>query len=319
MSDNQKYILSIGVAHEMAQTASEEQDYQLMRDIWDAIDADPSIIGDRNDYHNLAVVYSRDDDYLTAYKVTVRGLQQFPFNTDLLADAIYYGSNCQKYEECRKHMTVLLQRPRASWTWRAFSFLIDYLKDCWDWEKNVDTIEGLLDNALSISREYQKYIPNQERGYVAEYEVLINMSKLAIEKGDEKKAQKLKKESLELLKNVIYSGKIAAVQCALRYIDIMFESQKFQDVIDIANQALRFGQATPTVRLGYFMYLSAQAREMLLYEEENWQSKTDTINYIYAEYFAATSSNVDKMYRNNIKNRVSILVARSSVPAPQGL
>ena len=90
-------------------------------------------------------------------------------------------------------------------------------------------------------------------------------------------------------------------------------------MIDIANQALRFGQATPTARLGYFMYLSAQSREMLLYENDNWQTRSEDIQTIYSEYLAAISSDISRTYRENIRNRVSILAARSSIPAPQNL
>lgn len=317
MSDNQSYILSIGIAHNEAQKASDNHDYQQMKYIWESIEADPCIIGDNDDYHNLSVVYSQVDDYLTAYKVVQRGLQQFPYNTDLLADAIYYGSNCQKYKECKEHMAVLLKRPRASWTWRAFSFLIDYLTQCWDWEEDIASIESMLSNALVIARQYQNYLPNQERSYVAEYEVLNMMSKFSVERGDNVKAQEQKDDALKILRETVYGGRIAAIQCALRYIDFMFENQQFQEVIKIANQAMNFGQATPSARLGYFMYLSAQSREMLLYEDKDWRNHSDEILNIYSEYLAAFSSDISRTYKDNIKNRVTILSARSSVPAPQ--
>ncbi|MBQ7681255.1 MAG: hypothetical protein IJT31_03460 [Oscillibacter sp.] len=94
-------ILSIGNAHQMAQEASDNGDYARIRAIWQKVQEAPEMVGDENDYHNYAVVMSRLDDYLAAYEIVKRGLQQFPYNTDLLADAINYGSKCNKYHEAR--------------------------------------------------------------------------------------------------------------------------------------------------------------------------------------------------------------------------
>lgn len=310
-------IISIGVAHKLAQRASNSEDYEGLRDIWEAVDADPSIIGDADDYHNFSVTMSREDDYYTAYQIVARGLEQFPYNTDLLADAIYYGSNCKKYAECNEYVKILLNRPRASWTWRAFTFLIDYFKNCWDWESNIETIEEGLNIALDIAKEYQMYMPSEERSYVAEYELHCSLAKVAMDKHNEEAAQGHMDSALELLKNTIDNGKYAAVQCCLRYADAMFERQAHEEVISICSKALQFGEETASARLGYFMYLSAQSREILLYRNGNLHNE-EQVRQVYAEYLAALADTADSYQRNIIK-RVKILAARSGFAAPSEL
>ena len=310
-------VISIGVAHQLAQQASDEKEYERVREIWEEVEADPTIIGDADDYHNFAVVLSRDDDYLTAYQIVVRGLMQFPYNTDLLADAIYYGSNCKKYKECDEHVKVLLGRPRSSWTWRSFTFLIDYFKNSWDWEHDPKTVEDGLKIALGVAKEYQKYCPSEERSYLAEYDVRQRLAGAAMDKNDEEEVNKQREAALELLKNTINSGKYSAVQCSLRYADAMFERQEFNEVINICNKALQFGEQTASARLGYFMYLSALSREILLYQKGDLHN-IEEIYQIYNEYLAALTDTGDS-YRRNISKRVRILSARSGTAIPDEL
>lgn len=317
MANGTTKIISIGVAHKLAQQASDATDYERMRKIWEEVNADASIVGDASDYHNFAVVISREDDYATAYQIVERGLQQFPFNTDLLADAIYYGSNCKKYSECAEHVKTLLKRPKASWTWRAFSFLIDYFKNLWDWTEKISDIKDGLEIALEVSKAYQKYMPSEERSYVAEYELHRNLAKIAMEAGDEQGAQKHLDDGLKLLKDTIDSGEYAAVQCCLRYADNMFEKQAHAEVISVCNRALQYSEETASARLGYFMYLSAQSREVLFYKKGNLHDEEQVIQ-IYREYFAALSDTGDS-YRRNIIKRMRILAARSGIPVPQEL
>lgn len=318
MSAEKTRILSVGMAHKLAQNAGRRGNYGEMQEICDAVVNDPDIIGDANDYHNLAVVMSREaDDYLAAYQVAEKGLVQFPYNTDLLADAIYYGSNAKKYDNCKVHATTLNGLPRSTWTWRAFSFLIDYYKNRSDWENDTERIVKGLKAALAIAEEYQRYLPSEERSYLAEYEIRQRLAKVAIDNGDAVEKETQRERALSLLKDTINNGEYSAVQCSLAYADAMFERQEYQEVIDICNKALQFGEATASVRLGYLMYLSAQSREILLYKSEDVQNE-EKVRQIYAEYVAALVDAGDS-YRSTIERRIRILAAKSGVPAPEAL
>lgn len=315
MDINEMKILSIGVAQKMAQRASARNDYSKMKEIWLCVANDPSVIGDANDYHNYSVVMSREDDYLAAYEIVARGLKQFPYNTDLLADAIYYGSNCQKYSECEEHVNVLLSRPYSSWTWRAFSFLIDYFKNRWDWVTDVKSVEDGLEIALEVAKSYQKYLPSEERSYVAEYEVHQSLAKIAIDNDDIDGAVRHREDALALLENTINNGEYSAVQCAMRYADALFEQRKYEKVIEICKKALEFGEETASAKLGHFMYLSAQSNEILLYQNNSWRDESK-VNEVYSEYIAALAD-TNESYERNIQTRVKILAARSGVKAPE--
>lgn len=317
MDNHKETILSIGVAHTLAQRAAFAEDYASMREIWETVKNDPSLVGDTNDYHNYSVVVSKVDDYLTAYEIVKRGLGQFPYNTDLLADAIYYGSNCNKFSECEEHLRTLLTRPRASWTWRAFSFIIDYLKDRWDWEDEKGKIVAGLSTALKVSKDYQRFLPSEERGYLAEYELHQSLAKVALEDNDIDTSKKHRDLALQILKDTIDDGEYAAVQCSLKYVDALFSQQQFEEVISVCDKALQFGQPSASARLGYFMYLSAQSREILLYKKGEPYDE-DEVKLIYKEYIAALAD-TGTSYKQNIDRRVKILSARSGVKIPDTL
>ncbi|MBQ7681256.1 MAG: hypothetical protein IJT31_03465 [Oscillibacter sp.] len=134
---------------------------------------------------------------------------------------------------------------------------------------------------------------------------------------NDEESKKKQAEALEVLKDTINNGKYAAVQCSLRYADEMFRQQEYEEVIRTCDRALQYGQATATARLGYFMYLSAQSREVLLYKKENWRESADEVETIYREYLAAFAD-AGTDYIVNIRRRVQILAARSGVkPIPE--
>ena len=312
MSELKIKILSIGTAHTLSQIASDMGDYEKLQEIWEEVKSNPNIMGDVDDYHNYAVVMSREDDYVTAFQIVERGLNQFPYNTDLLADAIYYGSNCQQYDKSQDYALQLLNRPYSAWTWRAFKFLIDFYKNQWDWEENIDKIKKGLSLALETAEKYQQYIPSDERSQLSEYDVLIILAKVALDENDMGEYQRITERAQKLLKDTIEKGEYATVQCCLRYADLLFQQQKYSDVISVCNKALQFGQETSTARLGYFMYLSAQSREVLLYQSGNFDNENE-IKKIYSEYTAAFAD-TNESYQRNIKKRVRILSARTGVP-----
>ena len=318
MNDKEVVILSIGSAHDLSQAAGEARDYARIRRIWQLVKDDPELVGDADDYHNYSVVISRLDDYLTAYQIVERGLQQYPYNTDLLADAIYYGSNCKKYTEAKNYLGVLVKRPNSSWTWRAFQFTIDFLTGSRDWEEEPSEVENSLKFALTLAEKYRKYYPSDERSYLSEYEIRMDLAKAAMDENQDEKSRQYEMEALEGLRRTIDKGEYAAVQCCLRYADEMFRKQKFDEVIKVCERALQFGQANATARLGYFMYLSAQSREARLYQQNEWWKDTQEVETIYREYLASLADTGSDFTRN-IKRRVEILSARSGVPVLDSL
>lgn len=313
MSEQSVMVTSIGVAYRLCENANPMQ----IKQIWSEVQRNPVIYGEADEYHNYAVAVSRVDDNYTAFQICEMGLVQYPYNTDLIADSIYYGSMCNQYDTCEARVKTLLERPMSTWTWRAFSFLISYLRDRSNWIEDTELIASGITIALDIAQKYQQYYPNEERSYMAEYETRLLLSKIAKDEANFQLAAEHEEAALNLLKNTINNGKYSAVSCSLKYADVMFEQQAYDEVIQTCKRALEFGEDVSSVRLGYFMYLSAQAKEIQLYQTDDL-SNTEKIQEIYGEYTAALAE-ISSNYRKNIAVRAKILEARSGVTAPQAI
>ena len=147
-------VLSIGHAHTMAEMASQEQDYKKLQQIANAVLNGVNMYGKAAEYHNLGAEFARQDDYFNAYSIVKRGLdRQYSNDIDLLADAIHYGSCCGENDECKRLKARLMARPRGAWNWRAFTFLIDYLKEQAE-QAPAEKIMQILDEALKLCKEY---------------------------------------------------------------------------------------------------------------------------------------------------------------------
>ena len=81
--------------------------------------------GDADDYHNISVCYARQGDYTSACEILEKSIPIFPYNSDLLADYIKYGSKAGELEKCAQYYKKLREIPVNAWTWRGFDFSID--------------------------------------------------------------------------------------------------------------------------------------------------------------------------------------------------
>lgn len=314
-------VPSIGVAHEMTQLAIQKDDYVTLRKIYQYISSDNTIWGNADDYHNLATEYAKIDDYLPAYKIVEHGLQQYPFNIDLLADGVYYGSNCQEYDNCEKFIKILADRPSGTWNWRAFTFTINYYKNKPDWTEDSTIILDSYHAALAYAKICQQVLPKEEKGYLAESEIHLLLENYYRGNDKEKKSSQADEEheaALSILLSAIKQETFCAVQCCLKYADLLFEERQYENVISICDQALQYGEAQPSARLGYFVYLSAQSKDVLIHKNKAYND-FDKIKDVMQDYDAAYRSMDVMTYCNNIKNRATILSAKSGFPLPDSL
>lgn len=93
ISENQEehtVVLSIGHAHMLAQAATIMRDYSELQSIAESVLTNANIFGNAAEYHNLSSEYARADDYYNAFMVVQKGLRQYPYDVDLLADAIRF-------------------------------------------------------------------------------------------------------------------------------------------------------------------------------------------------------------------------------------
>ena len=338
-------VLSVGDAHEL--TGKTKDRSELIKIANEVIKRE-EITGSADEYHNLAVTYTRDwDDYSTGYAIVKKGLSQYPANIDLLADAIYYGSYAGKYEECEQHVEALSRTPLAMWNWRAFTFLIDYFVDKLDWipwqtteDSEVEKIlQELLDKALRFAKLEQRILfgsGEAERGYLAENKVRLlrekalrarsNLLELQ-EDPDQELIQKLLREAEEehrkaedILQVAIDNGQFAACTCCIRLADILFERQEYERTIEVCEKALTYAESQPSANTAYFIYLIALSRDALIHRDKCY-SNPERIEEAYHDYGCAyrlnSVGNRRPVYLDNIRNRLAILEVKSGIEAPE--
>lgn len=122
------------------------------------------IKGNSADYHNLAVELARQNYYDQACEVIGKGLQFFPYDIDLLSDALAYIHTFNNaHEMAERSIKTLESIGRNGWNWRTFTFYIDYLNGLEPSDENKN-------KALDLIKDYKKLLPDEERAYMAEYE-----------------------------------------------------------------------------------------------------------------------------------------------------
>lgn len=318
-------VLSIGHAHTQAEMVSMTRDYKKLQQIASTVLNGVNIYGKAAEYHNLGAEYARQDDYFNAFRIVEKGLNQYPNDIDLLADAIHYGSCCGKNEECERFKARLKARPRGAWNWRAFTFLIDYLKEQAEMVSADETMQ-ILDEALEVAEEYQRVLPLEEKGYIAEAEVR-KLRQQYMRASNEPNATELADEEYvkakAVLKKALSSKSIVAVQCALCYADMLFEEQEYKETISVCQQALAYVETQPSARIAYFKYLSALCKEALLREEarkpgnENALRNQKAVAEVLNEFRVVNKIIGEPTYQKNIRNRAELLSAESGVPLPK--
>lgn len=311
-------VLSIGHAHDLVQSAKVQGDFWCIKQIGQFVFEREEIIGDANDYHNLSVEFSCLDDYSTAFQIVKKGLMQFPYNIDLLADAIYYGSNSKQYKECEDYVEILNSMPFARWNWRAFTFLVDYYLNKADWTKDTTQLFGFTDKALEIACAHQEILPNDEKGYLSEFKIRALRERYYRAENKQEEAETESGLSEGALKRAIESGEILAVQCCSRYAELLFEKQRYYEVVSVCDQALQYGESQSSVRLSYLLYLSGQSKDVMIHREKAF-GDTARVQEVFSDYIAAYRGLDSMAFRNNIKTRSVILSAKSGVPSPEFL
>lgn len=287
-------ILSVGDAHRRApEIVRSDEDRGLLKEISQIVLSDASIVGDNADYHNLAATYARLDDYISAFEIVSKGLKQFPYDVDLLADAIKYGSKCGKVTESKGHLSTLLSRPFTFWNWRTFTFVIDFYLLSIAWE-DPETIEETLQEALKIAKQYQTLAPAEERGFVAEAEIYLASSDV--------------ESAINVLKCAIYDHR------CLKYADILAERGEFEKVIEVCTRGLIVtAQDQPTARTGYFCYLAALAKDALIHRDSAFKDEKRLLD-VYTDYKVAYKLlKATPRYIENIHDRTAILSAKSGI------
>lgn len=308
--------MSIGHAHTLATIASMTHDYETLREIGEIVLGEDTLSGDASDFHNLAVQFTRLDDYATGYGVVRLGLKRFPYNIDLLADAVYYGSGCGEYEGCQECIDALMNRPYSSWNWRAFTFVSDYYIDKADWTEDPAEVLAGYQEALKLAQKQQEVLSDEEKGYAREFRIRKIMARLYGMSGDKEKEREELRLGEEALKRAIESDDMAAAGCCLNYADYLFEKQRYEEAIRYCKRALEYGESQSSVNLGYVLFLSAQSKDVLIHREDAFDD-AERVRDAYSDYVAAWRCGNVEGYKETIRSRCAILEMKSGIRTPE--
>lgn len=293
--------ISLGLLNRLEQfdeeddTEAREKLYVIIEDLRNQDRA----IGNADDFHNYVTELVRRDEYDLACDVLEVGIKAFPYNVDLIADFIKYGINCQRVEEVMKFQKVLLKIPKKRWTWRGFSFYVDYIQYLLEQPCSEKTMEKLEREMIATINDYKKYYPYSEEPYITEAE----MHKKACEPDLEE----------EVLKRALDTVKVAP-KCSLHYADILFDRGRYEEARPIIDRAKKDSTTTQaSVSDGYIYYLSALCTIALVSEEEREYTK-DEVEGIYNDFnLALKDFSRNQSFVKVIKSKTNMLVSKTNI------
>lgn len=263
------------------------------------------VYGTENEFHNLAVHLAKSNLEDLACKVLDRGLKMHK-NVDLLADYLQYGLRCGYKDKCKEYYGVLKRIPKRIWTWRGFSFSIEYLQYKLDndavSEKEIDKIVKEIEN---IADEYIKRFPYSEDSYLVRARVYQTV------KDNPDKELGILNECLENIK--------VCSRVALRCADIYFERGEYAKALERVQRALADANRTQgSINEGYGYYLAGLCKISMLSKDKSKVEATD-IEDIYAEFNSALLDfgwEIDRTYKEIIVKKTRNLRSRYSVEIP---
>lgn len=244
---------------------------------------------DADDYHNKAVEHACHGKYKRATEICLDGLMHFPLNVDLLSDTIKYSAEAGDLEVAAKHYAILKKTvPVQCWNWRAFTFAFDYLLED-DPIANEEECRIIVEN-------YKKYIPYEEKAYMAESELEMSL-------GNSEHSMKILEEAIASREN--------ASQCALRLADMQLDRGLYEKVIATANYGIAASAETqPSINVPYLYYIRTLAKDHILHKKEcnNEAVEKREVDALTAEYELMLSEFPELMcHAHTIKMRTKML------------
>lgn len=264
------------------------------------VNGEYSISGTANEFHNFSVsILKIANDYATSLEFIEIGLKIHTSNTDLLADAIRYGYNCGRYEDCQNWYISLQSISKKIWTWRAFSFCIDFLIKQMG---NLQTDEEVSKKAaeiIQLANEYQSFYPSDD-SYYSESELYREINKQDEEINVLKKAD-------ENLNN--------CTSCWLRYADIMIDNGNYSEAEPIVKKLKRIPNSETSVNVSYVYYLDGLCKLYKMLEAEEFPEEE-----VYKTYKAFKKalkhSSLRQRTKSDILSNIEQLEDESEIKCP---
>ena len=290
-----------------ASDATDLFSYNKLASFMEELVSQEEICGNANDFHNFAVDLARENQEQLACKLIERGLVQFPNNVDLLADYLQYDVSIGKKQECEKVYNTLMKIPHNRWTWRGFSFSINYLQHLLDdISDSEEMIADLKKRIEEISDEYVRFLPYNEEGYRAKAKVYASI------KGDPDAEVNILRQCMAIVK--------VCPKSALRSADIYFERGDYREALVCVERAIRDANQTQgSINEGYVYYLEGLCKISMLDDEADPSAKKEKILEIYSAFNAAFLQfgyEIESTYKSVMIKKSKMLKSRFEVDIP---
>ncbi len=260
--------------------------------------------GTENDFHNFAVSITKIlKDYDAATTIVSEGLKLHPYNTDLLADAIEYGSSSSTYQKnCGQWYRTLKGIDKKNWTWRSFSFSIDYLMS--EYAKSSSVLS--FDEILTLADQYQSYIPDREDAWLSKFNIYDQTNQ-------REEGIHVLEEAMELFDS--------CPKCWLRYADIMMDRGKYENAEPVIKKILRDPKSSESVNMAYVYFLDSQCKMRRLINSDDYDEgifEEKAVRKVYKSLQLALKS-LD--LRDNVRQRAEEYITRleveTDIPYPE--
>lgn len=285
-------------------------EYYKIYDLVDLIFQKNIFIGDDDDYHNIAVVCAKHDDYDVACRFIDKGLHHYPYNIDLLADCLKYGIKCGRNEQCKDIYKNLLLR-KADWNWRAYRFAIDYLFDL----TSIDSVDRNQE-IISLIKDFQSHLPEEEDSYLVEAEYLKNSS---VGKNNLQFSQRTFLSVLEYATSDESPVK-RTPKCDLKLADFYYKNgTNIDKALKLLERCKKDSiEVQRSVNRSYVYLLSALCKMTQYYDFKdkfNDEDKDSFVRSIYQDYHIASIETTDSRVRD-CRKLVESFIRETEIPYP---
>lgn len=291
-------MMSVGEAEKKARELIDEENNEELFELANRLLSQERVHGSEIEFHNFSLNYSKRSAYDLACDILDKGLEQFPRSVDLLADYLQTGINCNRVSQCDACYKTLQQIPKVRWTWRGFSFSIDYLLHLSSM-LNEEELEKMKDTMLKLADEYQVLFPAEEDPFICKAEIYDFFNDRSATKS--------------LLQQAI-TDIVVCPKCSLRLSDMLFEEGAYQDALNVIEKCLYQSiQTQDSVNHGYLYYLSGLCRTVLLLKDSAYQD-TKRVKDVYHDFAIAQRSGLQHgAYLRVMRRQIDILEIRSGV------
>ncbi|GEM_PF-3946298 len=278
-------------------SGEEDEDFDLYADVLGDdddtidIDCDPPDEGfkDADDYHNEAVNAMHRDDPEYAVRITVKGLNRFPDNADLLADRIAFLMDLgDKTGAAAAYEELKIKLPGKKWNWRAYLFSIEFMT-------NTDAA-GFETECRDLIARFKANIPYDER---ADYAECLFEREL----GNEDR-------SLEVLENAVRTRPNAA-QCAFELCNRYLTRGMYNEALEAADYALAASCAKhEPFNTGYLLFMRTLARDYNIHMKAY---KCETVTAEEIESVKSDYMLIAESFKDDVKGNMSVILTRTKL------